>query len=53
MLVGEVEEGAGDFDGEGLVAIEAEKPDAWESVFVVDVGADVQLEEPGEAGDWE
>ncbi|BCU78482.1 hypothetical protein [Luteolibacter sp. LG18] len=50
VLVGEVEEAAGDLDGERLVAIERMEPDAGRAVVVVDVGADVQLQEPRDAG---
>ncbi len=51
VLVGEVEEAAGDFDGEGLVAIEGEEPDAGVAVVVEDVGSYVEFVEPGEP--WE
>ena len=49
--VGQGEEGAGEVNGEGLVAIEGVKQDAGGAVGGVDVGAEVEFEKPGEAGD--
>ena len=37
---------AGDFHGDGLVAIEGEEPDAGVPEIVEDVGADIELMEP-------
>ncbi len=46
VLVGKVEVFLRDLDGDRLIAIEGEEPDAGSALIVVDVGADVEFLEP-------
>lgn len=52
VLVREMEKATCDFDGEGLIAIEREKPNTGSSVVIIDVGAEIEFVKPRQPGQW-
>ncbi len=50
MLVGQVEQAAGKLDRQPLIAIQCEEPYSGNTILIMHVGAQVELEEPGKPG---
>jgi len=51
MLVREMKKLSREFHRDGLVAIEREEPNAWASLLIVDVSANIQFHEIGKPGE--
>ena len=50
MLIGEVEQAAGKLHRQPLIAIQCEEPYSGNTILIMHVGAQVELEEPGKPG---